>query len=55
MKFREVEKPSNNPRLFKVYDIFQVVSRPEDPYPKAYDSKRDLFNHQRSLQKEAQL
>jgi hypothetical protein len=31
------------------------VQLKEEPYPKAYDSKRDLFNQERALEKESQL
>jgi hypothetical protein len=52
MKFQEQEKPSDS-RLYKVVDLInRIVQKPEVPYPKAYDSKRDLFNHARSLAKE---
>lgn len=54
MKFRELEKQSNS-KLYKVVDLYQVVQKSELPYSKAYDSKRDLFNHQRSLIKEETL
>ena len=54
MKFTADEKPSNS-SLYTIVTLRQYVQRPDLPFAKAYDSKRDWFNHSKSLLKEKAL